>query len=271
MKKKFLGIAAVALLGIGAAFATTTSTIYFTTSGTLSKYEDVLDGVIQTDNDPSNGNRTHSSELAFGVSKVITTFEGSGQKVVGQYMGKEVTEDDSTNPLKVTYSRTGRVANPTSNKEYSLSNPPYIYREMYLENLKFCKAGDYYLIPVHFYGFIYDGSATYLNNLGVSYNKDIKNFVFTQPQTVTLSDNYTCTYLFLDRQIKSNDENNSVSKQNGCYTSAGGKTDYTWFLYIYVNQDFEGNYNTKFNNVLIKLIDFDSTASGVSVGYYFKA
>ena len=58
MKKKFLGIAAVALLGIGAAFATTTSTIYFTTSGTLTKYEDVLDGVIQTDNDPSNGNRT---------------------------------------------------------------------------------------------------------------------------------------------------------------------------------------------------------------------
>ena len=38
MNKKLLGIAAVALLGVSAAFAATTSTVYFTASGTLTKF-----------------------------------------------------------------------------------------------------------------------------------------------------------------------------------------------------------------------------------------
>lgn len=40
MNKKLLGIAAVALLVVSVAFATTTSNIYFVTSGTLTKVLD---------------------------------------------------------------------------------------------------------------------------------------------------------------------------------------------------------------------------------------
>ena len=264
MKKKFLGIVAVAFLGIGAAFATTTSTVYFTTSGTLTKYEDVLDGVIQTDNDPSNGSRNHSGEYDMGVSKVFTSFESNDatNKVTGVYMGEEVTKDDTTNPLKVTYSRTGRVANPTSNKTYSLTNPPYVYRELYLENLKFSKAGDHYFIPVYLYGYT-SGAYYFWNNLGICTNANYAGlYVFSQTQTITLADNYTCSYYFVSARKKI--DTSILKASSGVYTSFTGQSKVLMYLYIYVTKDFEGDYNTKFNNVIINGLTIDTTASGTN-------
>ena len=273
MKKKFLGIVAVAFLGIGAAFATTTSTVYFTSSGTLTKYEDVLDGVIQTDNDPSNGTRPHSNESNIGIAKVFTSFESGtdSQKVTGVYMGKEVTKDDTTNPLRAIYSRTGRIANPNSNTNYSLSNPPYIYKEIYLENLRFSKAGDHYFIPIQVYGYNNGSNSVlwYWNDLGVCYNNSTNYlYVFTQPTTINLTSNYTCTYQVLT--VRSMVDNSILKTSSGAYTTFQSGFDYyTLYLYIYVTQDFEGDYNTKFNNITINTLNFDDTPTGNLYNYYF--
>ena len=272
MKKKFLCIVAVAFLGIGAAFATTTSTVYFTTSGTLTKYEDVLDGVIQTDNDPSNGSRNHDGEINIGVAKVFTSFElnDNTYKATGVYMGEEVTKDDSVNPLKVTYSRTGRVANPDNSSAYSLTNPPYVYRELYLENLKFSKAGDHYFIPVYAYSYCESQKVMYyMNDLGMCYSKTTNVVdVFTQPKTINLTSDYTCTYYFINHRNPI--DNSTLKASSGVYTGFWGNPGTLLYLYIYVTKDFEGDYNTKFNNVTITSLPFNTSFYGTNFTYYMN-
>ena len=67
MNKKLLGIAAVALLRVSATFAATTSTIYFTASGTLTKFISSLSGVKETTDDPCGCIRSHTGEKDVGV------------------------------------------------------------------------------------------------------------------------------------------------------------------------------------------------------------
>ena len=66
MNKKLLGIAAVALLGVSAAFAATTSTVYFTASGTLTKVAESLGEEIP---DAGSGNN-HTSDGKIGISYI---------------------------------------------------------------------------------------------------------------------------------------------------------------------------------------------------------
>ena len=143
MNKKLLGIAAVALLGVSAAFAATTSTVYFTASGTLTKVVDPLDGIEQTGDNP--GGRTHDGEVAIGVSKVevSTTASVAAQAA---YKGETISTGDV---CKVRYSTVGRLA--TGKTGTTVSEPPYVYKELILSEFKLSKKDDYVLIPFYIY------------------------------------------------------------------------------------------------------------------------
>ena len=129
MNKKLLGIAAVALLGVSAAFAATTSTVYFTASGTLTKQEENGVGVIAYfDSLPEDDDDT--------VNSLYT---------IKKYQGKEII--DSTGTLKactVTLDDTTKIDNP--NETYK-DVYKYIYSSVTISNLEFEKAGDYIVIP----------------------------------------------------------------------------------------------------------------------------
>ena len=145
MNKKLLGIAAVALLGVSAAFAATTSTVYFTASGTLTKVVKALDGIDETDDNPS-GNTHSDDEHAIGVSKVETSIDSSACLAERKFKGEVVTTGEV---CTVQYSKVGRVE--TGKSGTTISEPPYIYKELILSNLEFSKAGDYILIPFYIY------------------------------------------------------------------------------------------------------------------------
>ena len=93
MNKKLLGIAAVALLGVSAAFAATTSTVYFTASGTLTKVVSSLSGVEETGDDPSSGSRPHTDEKGVGVSYVYTSYVDASYPCKGRYQGEDISTD----------------------------------------------------------------------------------------------------------------------------------------------------------------------------------
>ena len=130
MNKKLLGIAAVALLGVSAAFAATTSTVYFTASGTLTKQEASGVGVIAySDLLPKNDNDDNDNF----------------QYVIKKYQGKEIIDSAGTSKAcTVTLDDSTKVDNPN---ETFKKNYPYIYSNVTISNLEFEKSGDYIVIP----------------------------------------------------------------------------------------------------------------------------
>ena len=261
MNKKLLGIAAVALLGVSAAFAATTSTVYFTASGSLTKVVDPLNGIEQTDDNP--GGRDHANEAAIGVSLVETSFTkvigGGNQHCEGRYKGESINTDTDDNKLTVKYSTVGRVANPdTTLTSYSATNPPYIYKEMILENLRFSSAYDYYYIP--FYIVNFSDNAQYINGM-YAYGSSTNYNASTTPTEITLKDSYKA-YYYINTSSSYVDPNSNPSKQGDTefYQEIDSKTMQKAFLIIYVTSDYTGS-DAKFDNVTINLANFEGSAS----------
>ena len=178
MNKKLLGIAAVALLGVSAAFAATTSTVYFTASGTLTKYLAPLDPT--NEQDKQSGESDHSSEKAVGVSKVFTTIGTSGVDTVRAVSKGETLTSGS---IGVKYSKNGKTANPCTDSTF-VANNPYIYHEIYISGMQFSKAEDYYIIPIRIANF--DSVSHFISG------------VTKQSQSYYTSGSETRTYLYSD-------------------------------------------------------------------------
>ncbi len=258
MNKKLLGIAAVALLGASAAFAATTSTVYFTASGTLTKFISPLSGVEETSDDPSSGTRPHTDEKDVGVSFVYTNFEITKNEssyqypCQGKYNGESITKNETANPLSVTYSKVGRVANASNVTDYTPVTPPYIYKEMYLNNLKFSKAYDYYFIP--FYVVNLDISAHSWSGFDY-YGNNSKTL--TAPTEIKLTSSYSAYYYVQiedgmnDLSTDDSKNANSINEQPSI-TSNGSLLAY---LVIYTTTNYTGD-STTFNSVSIKLPEF---------------
>ena len=149
MNKKLLGIAAVALLGVSAAFAATTSTVYFTASGTLTK---VLDSQVK-DNEGDGTGKTDEGKLAVGVSYVDTS---TSKKV---YKGEDASSS-SDYTIKVSYSKSTRVATGITDG-VSTTQPSYVYKDISLSGLKFSEKGDYVYIPFSIYNTYENGKVTW--------------------------------------------------------------------------------------------------------------
>ena len=133
MNKKILGIAAVALLGVSAAFAATTSTVYFTASGTLTKYD----------------------APSFGLYSVYTI---DREASLPDYVcnGEETSLDN----IKCTLLDDGRVENTKTVSGYTND---YLYTKCEISGLNFSKKDDYCFISLAFlnnddnaYSFAYD-------------------------------------------------------------------------------------------------------------------
>ena len=188
MNKKSLGIAAIALLGVSAAFAATTSTVYFTASGTLTKVVNKLDFITETTTNP-NGGEHSSEESKIGVSYVENYFVGNTTrtgstdiKAYKKYQGSEVTSSESTaTACTVEYYSGTRKATGVAlgdNESYSAIKPPYVYNEITLSGLTFSKQYDYIVLPIVIYNaesydmqFVTEASYSY--NSYKSYKYDI--------------------------------------------------------------------------------------------------
>ena len=150
MNKKLLGIAAVALLGVSAAFAATTSTVYFTASGTLTKFIESQIKDKETSTDKGSGNHDSDNGIACGVSYVETslTLNSTTSLTAEKKYNGDVESTDSA--CTVQYSTYGKVSTGIDTN-IAWNNPSYVYHEIILNNLEFSKAGDYLLLPVAFY------------------------------------------------------------------------------------------------------------------------
>ena len=95
MNKKLLGIAAVALLGVSASFAATTSTVYFTASGNLNKYEEEAGyGVCYFLTDLCNDN----DELIYVASKKYNgELVTSGKSCSAEFIESTQMKNNNTN------------------------------------------------------------------------------------------------------------------------------------------------------------------------------
>ena len=128
MNKKLLGIAAVALLGVSAAFAATTSTVYFTASGTLTKYEEEGYGavVLYTNILDSNNNPSY-----YALKK---------------YAGEEVNTGNSCTATLIDSTKV------TNNNSYSNNSSDfkfeYAYKGISVKDLNFSKKGDYVVFGI---------------------------------------------------------------------------------------------------------------------------
>ena len=280
MNKKLLGIAAVALLGVSAAFAATTSTVYFTASGTLTKVAEALGK--ETD-DTGSGN-THTSDSKIGISYVYTKFSDSDSNVsdMQDYLrptavskGNKIS-DDTTAPLSVEYSRNGKVANPsTTNTTYDLSNPPYIYHEVYLKGLSFSKEGDYYIIPFDLCSFEddsysiackqYDLTTTLtktnkLKNLNNNLSTTKATIRETESKEITLDAdaNYKASYLFMTSSKKN--DSSSLSNPTDSTITLTKNNPQLLYLYITVSTDYTGS-KTSFSGVSIPLPEFTKVSN----------
>ena len=141
MNKKLLGIAAVALLGVSAAFAATTSTVYFTASGTLTKVEASGVGLLG-----------YNNLLPLETGKYCTD-----KCAIKKYQGVEIIDkNNSTDRLtacSVTLDETTKVTNSNSayiaaNGSYAGDSINYLYTNVTLSNLEFEMAGDYIVLPI---------------------------------------------------------------------------------------------------------------------------
>ncbi len=257
MNKKLLGIAAVALLGVSAAFAATTSTVYFTASGNLTKYEEEAGyGAVDFLTDLCNDN----GELTYEASK--------------KYNGELVKSGNSCN-AELIKSTQMTNNNSTTNKYYE-----YAYKGINLSGLTFSQKGDYVileimLIPItsnsYYFTFEHSKSVTLDDNTSIisgystldtnkyvtgdakdkfTYkigtdpfqliNPDVKSFSYD----LTIAENsITYNYSFSDTNEAAKIELNSAS------TNAQGL-----FFYIELNEDVTET--TKFSDLTISLPEF---------------
>ena len=129
MNKKLLGITAICLLGVGAAFASTTSTVYFTASGNLIKTED--------------------QGLGIGYYVADVTNTGYPENDTNNYSLKiyngEYVLDTSKSICTVTPISTSKVENKNSSTK---SSSPYLYSEVSLSDLEFKRKGDGIVIHI---------------------------------------------------------------------------------------------------------------------------
>ena len=120
MNKKLLGIAAVALLGVSAAFAATTSTVYFTASGTLTKYD----------------------APSFGLESIVV---GDAVTSLPLYVYKG--EETSTSNISCTPLDDGKVENT---KVVAGHTSDYLYTKYKISGLKFQNKGDYCFFTLNY-------------------------------------------------------------------------------------------------------------------------
>ena len=140
MNKKLLGIVAVALLGVSAAFAATTSTVYFTASGTLTKVEASGVGLLECKN-----------KLPLKAGKYCSDYSA-----IKKYQGVDILDNSSEDTLTactVTLDETTKVTNSnsayiTDNGGYDDDAIKYLYTNVTLSNLEFEMAGDYIVLPI---------------------------------------------------------------------------------------------------------------------------
>ena len=182
MNKKLLGIAAVALLGVSAAFAATTSTVYFTASGTLTKV----------------------STPSFGVYS--TYIADSGSTIPSYvYNGEETLVSN----IKATPSDDGKVEN--TKLVTGCTDNDYLYTKYTLSGLNFSKAKDYLLFGINLvnnesksYSFTYNKAVAYTQN---GTNETIGGYTSCSV-TGTNADKFsvklgTCIELMLDDEFTS--------------------------------------------------------------------
>ena len=126
MNKKLLGIAAVALLGVSAAFAATTSTVYFTASGSLTKATTSTVAVAGINNENYG---YIEDESCFTIKKYNGEYVLDNTKTICSYELVDSSKIENNN---------------SSTKE----DFKYLYSEVKLSDLEFTKKGDCVVIQV---------------------------------------------------------------------------------------------------------------------------
>ena len=262
MNKKLLGIAAVALLGVSAAFAATTSTVYFTASGNLTKYIAPLDP--SNEQDKQSGESDHSNDLPAGVSKVYSTIGTDATSVKAISKGETLTSGS----IGVKYSKNGKTVNPSSDSTY-VSNAPYIYHELYVSGMEFSQKGDLYLIPVNFTNF-HENDLT----MDVYWSSSDSKCYYTDYKTLTVTDttNTSLTssllrYRFIHYHSTTSTNKNyggnitldMLSKFDGSSNTTQAKflsLSWTsidlWYLEIELSDNYTGSSTLTFNNARIE-------------------
>ena len=282
MNKKLLGIAAVALLGVSAAFAATTSTVYFTASGTLTK---VLDSQVKDQTDALEGDgtgETDSDKEAIGVSYVENKI-ANGVKMV--YNGNSISSGDATyDKISINYFKSTRVATGITDN-LTVDNPSYVYKDISISGLNFSKKGDYLYLPFKMFNATgYEASATFMtsyleydgNNFCAYELKNDKDNTYISGLTEDSND-VTSTYFKVviarfnystDTSGRTFNDNTITQLQNigSATTYNTGDADYNYFgtskslncgLFIELQQNITtSTLNGSFSGLKIKLPSF---------------
>ena len=189
MNTKILGLLGISMLGISAAFAVTTSSVYFTASGNLSKY---VSPIVDEDTSSST-THDYSSTYAIGASYHVddlTSDDDQNETAIKVYDG---TNQDTGKACKVKYVTASRTATNLSGDSSHL-NPPYVYKEISISELNFAKVNDYVVIPFYIYN---------VNEYSMYWNGILKNSVpnysvditLTGLKDATTTEDVTSTYL----------------------------------------------------------------------------
>ena len=251
MNKKLLGIAAVALLGVSAAFAATTSTVYFTASGNLTKYEE---------------------EAGYGVCTIMNNIKNSDDGVIvgsKKYAGELVTTGNSCSAQLISSTKL------TNNNTATKGTYGSAYKGISLSDLTFSLKGDYVMLAV---GLIPVTDTSYYfefeNSKSFSYTYENQEYTSCSGYSALDSDTYVTgdnkskfTYkigddpdLLLDPKIS------SATKQGLSFTySATTKkaklelnatSDRSTYLYLYIELNEDVSKDAEFSDLTISLPEF---------------
>ena len=269
MNKKLLGITAICLLGVGAAFASTTSTVYFTASGNLTKYIAPLDP--SNEQDKKDGENEHSSEKPIGISQVYTTIGTARTNVKAISKGEELTSGS----IEVKYSKNGKTANPSTTKKY-VNKAPYIYHEIYISGMEFSQKGDLYLIPIvitnfdsvsHYISYYYEpGSGDHQFKYTDYVSLSISNASNSSLNSSLLRYRFLHHFNNVDRFNDNNDEGENITTASTKKYANGWISQnafdfadylyeyiYLWYLEISLSDDYTDSSSLTFNNAKISL------------------
>ena len=237
MNKKLLGIAAVALLGVSAAFAATTSTVYFTASGTLTKFVESQNAGVE---DPNTGSGVdHSSDYKIGVSYVetsIPTLVDTGLNAEKVLKGEKATTGYA---CTVKYSTNGKTATGIT-ENIKWNNPSYIYHEILVSELEFSKANDYVILPVVIYN---AESSTMQTTKKLTKYSDASNYYFDLTMKDSVNGNAVSKF---DVRLASSNEVALKGASLSCFSNSStsaaplpfkSKESTTLYLYIGINAD----------------------------------
>ena len=256
MNKKLLGIAAVALLGVSAAFAATTSTVYFTASGTLTKFVASQNAGYE---DPDTGSGVdHSNDYKIGVSYVETSLtqnQNTNLTASKVYQGNAITTAN-TSACTVKYSTNGKIATGIT-EDVKWNNPSYIYHEILVSKLEFSKSGDYVILPVVIYN-AEDFDMTTNENTAYNDDGDVPNYYYNLSFNNKVDGTAQTNF---DVRLASSSE---VALKGASYftnvstsqlpASFGSKSSNTLYLYIGLNSDITTT--TEFSGYSILLPKF---------------